>query len=114
MKIDNSQGWTEAIIDENCSTEKFLKIAGILHTTLDITFTNKISDLDSIYWDFIYKDRELTLHYNNYVGVTIFPKALTNATDLDNKAVTALNQTLSEYLQKFNDPINFVSKYFDP
>jgi len=114
MKIDNAKGWTEAIIEENCSTEKFYKVASILHTTLDITFTNKISDLDSIYWDFTYKDTELTLHYNNYMGVSIFPKALTTAGDLDNKMVTELGQTLSEDLQKFNDPNNFVSKYFYP
>lgn len=26
MKIDNSKGWTEAIVDENCSINKFCKI----------------------------------------------------------------------------------------
>jgi hypothetical protein len=98
MKIDNANGWTEVIIDENCSTEKFYKVAGILHTTLDITFTTKISDLDSIYWNFIYKGTELTLHYNNYMGVSIFPTALTNAVTLDNKTVTELGEILSEYL----------------
>ena len=96
MKIDNSNGWTEAIIDENCSAEMFYKIAAILHSTLDIAFTNKISNLDSIYWDFIYKDVELTLHYNNYIGVLIFPKALANATVLQNKTVTELGDTFSK------------------
>lgn len=114
MKINNSQGWTEAVVVENCSTEEFYKIAGVLHTTLGITFTNKISDSDSIYWDFIYKDAELTLHYNNYIGVSIFPKALTTAIDRENKTVMELSQTLSGFLKKFNDPKNFVSKYFDP
>jgi hypothetical protein len=66
MKIDNTKTWTEGIIEENCSKETFYKVA----------------DLDSIYWDFIYEQRELTLHYNNYIGVSIFPKALKNAVDL--------------------------------
>jgi hypothetical protein len=70
MKIDNSKGWTEAIIDENCSIDNFKKIASILHTTLGISFTNKISDTDSSYWDFTYKEKELTLHFNVYVGVS--------------------------------------------
>ena len=96
MKIDNSKGWTEAIIDENCSIDKFYKIAGILHTTLDISFTNKISDTDSNYWDFIYKESELTLHYNIYIGVSISPKSLTNANSIDNQIVLDLSQTLSD------------------
>ena len=114
MKIDNSKGWTEAIVDENCSIDKFYKIAGIIHTILDISFTNKISDTDTSYWDFIYKDKELTLHYNIYVGVSIFPKSMTNASSSDNKIVLDLSKTLSDDLEKFNNPDNFVSKYFDP
>jgi len=114
MKIDNSKGWTEAIVDENCSIDMFYKIAGILHTNLDISFKNKINDTDTSYWDFIYKDNELTLHYNIYVGVSIFPKSMTNASSSDNQIVLELSKTLSDDLEKFNNPDNFVSKYFDP
>ncbi len=114
MKIDNSEGWTEAIIDENCSIDKFYKIAKILHTTFDVSFTNKISDTDSTYWDFRYKDKELTLHYNIYVGVSIFPKSLTNATSSDNQIVLDLSKNLSDNLENFTNPDKFVSKYFDP
>lgn len=114
MKIDNSKGWTEAIIYEDCTMDKFYKISGILHTTLDITFTNKISDIDSNYWDFIYKEKELTLHYNIFVGVSVFPKSLTNATSSDNQIVLDLSKTLLDDLEKFNNPDKFVSKYFDP
>ena len=114
MKIDNSKGWTEAIIYEKCSIDKFYKISGILHTNLGISFTNKISDTDSNYWDFIYKGTELTLHYNIYVGISLFPKSLTNATSSDNKIVLDISKTLSDDLQKFNAPDRFVSKYFDP
>jgi len=114
MKIDNSKGWTEAIIDENCSIDKFYKIAGILHTTLGISFKNKITDIDSSYWDFSYKEKELTLHYNIYVGISIFPKSLRNATSSDNQVVLDLSKTLSDSLEKFNSSDNFVSKYFDP
>ena len=114
MKIDNSKGWTEAIIDENCSIDKFYKIAGILHTTLDITFTNKITEIDSNYWDFIYKEKELTLHYNIFVGVSVFPKSLINTTSSDNQIVLDLSKSLTDDLEKFNNPDKFVSKYFDP
>ena len=114
MKIDNSKGWTEVIIAENCSTQEFLKIAGILQSSLEIFFQDKLSDKDSIYWDFFYKEKELTLHYNTYVGISIFPKVLTNSTKSDNQMVLELSKTLSDNLEKFNNPGNFVAKYFDP
>lgn len=114
MKIDNSKGWTEGIVGENCSIDIFYKIAGILQTTLGISFTNKISDTDTSYWDFIYKDNEITLHYNIYVGVSIFPKSMTNASSSENQIVLELSKTLSNDLEKFDNPDNFVSKYFDP
>ncbi len=114
MKIENDKGWIEIIIDDNCTIEKFYKIAGILTTVLNIAFTNKISDLESSYWDFAYKKAELTLHYNTYLGVAIFPKNLTNANSLDNKIIIELSQTLLDDFKKFSDPNNFVSKYFDP
>ena len=114
MKIDNSKGWTEAIVAENCSIQEYLKIAGILQISLDISFQNKVSDADSIYWDFTYREKELTLHYNTYVGISIFPKALTNATDSDNQIVMDVSKTLSDDLEKINNPGNFVSKYFEP
>ena len=104
MKIDNSQGWTEAIIYENCSIVKFHRITGILQATLNISFRNKISDLDSKYWDFTYNKKELTIHYNVYTGVTIFPKSLTNASAAENKVVEDLTNTLSDFLEKKSSP----------
>ena len=94
MKIEINKGYTEVIIDGNCSMERFYKIADILHTTLGISFKNKISDLDSCYWDFIYKETTLTLHYNTYAGISVFPKFLTNATSLDNQIVVEVYQAL--------------------
>lgn len=114
MRINNSKGWTEVIIAEDGSIDEFLKIAGILQISLDISFQNKLRGPDSFYWDFIYKEKELTLHYNTYVGISVFPKALTNATNSDNQVVWDLSKTLSADLEKFNNPGNFVSKYFDP
>jgi molybdenum cofactor cytidylyltransferase len=114
MKVNNSKGWTEAIVVENCPVQEFLKIAGILQISLNISFQNKLSDTDSIYWDFIYKEKELTLHYNTYDGISIFPKALKNATNSDNQIVLDLFEKLSDNLEKFNNLGNFVSKYFDP
>jgi hypothetical protein len=114
MKIDHSQGWTEAVIDSNCSIDKFYKIAEILKTILLISFSDKLGDTDSHYWDFTYKSRELTLHYNIYTGVSIFPKSLKNATESESLAVLDIYETLSDNFKLFDNADNFVSRYFDP
>ena len=114
MKIDKTKGWTEAIIDEDCSIDKFHKIAGILNSTLDISFKNKINDTESAYWDFSYKEKELTLHYNTYSGISVFPKSLINSNNSDNQTVLEFAKNLSENLGKLLNPKNSVSKYFDP
>ena len=114
MKIDNSKGWTEAIINENCSIDEFRKIAGILQSSFGILFTNKINDTDSFYWDFVHKDQELTLHFNVFIGVSLFPKSLTNATNAENQSVLDLYQHLTDILEKLNDNSRYVSKFFDP
>jgi hypothetical protein len=77
----------------------------------DVLCIKVISATESNYWDFIYKERQLTLHYNIYVGVSIFSKSLTNATSLDNQIVLDLSKTLSDGIEKFNNPDKFVAKF---
>jgi molybdenum cofactor cytidylyltransferase len=114
MKIDNSKGWTEGVINENCSIDEFRKIAGILQSSFDISFKNKINDTDTFYWDFVHKDQELTLHFNIFLGVSFFPKSLTNATNAENQSVLDLYQQLIDILEKLNDINRYVSKFFYP
>ncbi|MGV7107005.1 hypothetical protein [Flavobacterium sp. U410] len=114
MRIDRTKGWTEAIINENCSIDMFHKIAGIINTTLYISFKNKINDTESTYWDFNYKGKELTLHYNIYTGISVFPKSLVNANNSDNQIVLDFAENLSGIFKKNLVSENFVSKYFEP
>ncbi|MGE5106204.1 MAG: DUF3630 family protein [Sphingobacteriales bacterium] len=87
-------GCTEAIIEENCGFDRFYKVADILSDSLNISFTNKIDDSDSSYWDFNYKGQRLTLHYDIYNGVSIFPRKYRNAVRKDNEAVVELANVL--------------------
>lgn len=114
MKINYSQGWTEAVLDSNCSIDKFYKIAEILKTLLSISFSAKLGDLESHYWSFFYQSRELTLHYNIYTGISIFPKSLKKATESDSLAVLDIYENLSDNFKLIDNADNFVSKYFDP
>lgn len=80
-------GGTEAVIDDNCGITKFYAIANTLAEHLHIKFMNKVDDAETLDWDFKYKDQFLTLHYNIFNGVSIFPQPLENG-QMDNKAVT--------------------------
>ena len=67
-------GGTEAVIDDNCGISKFYAIANTLSDHLQIKFLNQIDDADTLDWDFRYKDQFLTLHYNIFNGVSIYPQ----------------------------------------
>ena len=79
-------GGTEAVIDDNCSISKFYAIAHTLAEQLQVCFINQVDETDTLEWDFKYKDQMLTLHYNNFEGVTIFPQQVKQVKK-DNKAV---------------------------
>src|SRR5689334_10544497 len=100
FQTDTSKGWTEAIIDDDCEFYKFEKVASLLTRKLNLTFTDQLNDFDSYYWDFVYDDSILCLHYNIYLGVSIFPKLFEDASNLDNenviKVATALMTQLEE------------------
>lgn len=95
MKIDTSKGWTEVIIDDDCAFDKFYAVADILETRFEVSFINKL-DPDTLYWDFDYEGLQLTLHYNVYLGVSIFPTALADASTADSNAVLKFGSLLFE------------------
>lgn len=73
-KLKTRYGGTEAVIDDNCGITKFYAIANTLAEHLQIQFMNQVDDAETLDWDFKYKDHFLTLHYNIFNGVSIFPQ----------------------------------------
>ena len=94
LTLRNDYGCTEAVIAENCGFDKFYKVADLLAERIKIRFTNKIDDSDTSYWDFLYRGHKLTLHYNIYDGVSIFPRNWKDALRKDNEAVAELATVL--------------------
>lgn len=94
LTLRNDYGCTEAIIEDNCGFDKFYRIADLLMEKIKVSFTNKIDDADTSYWDFTFKGRQLTLHYNIYNGVSIFPRNCQSAPPRDNEAVSELANIL--------------------
>lgn len=86
--LKTDYGATEAVIDDNCGISKFYSIAEALSDDLKVTFINQVDDADSLSWDFKYKKHLLTLHYNIFNGVSIFP--------LPGKDLSKVNKAVKE------------------
>jgi hypothetical protein len=84
--LKTQYGGTEAVIDDNCGISKFYAIANTLAEDLQVQFLNQIDDADTLDWDFKYKEQFLTLHYNIFNGVSIYPQQQ-NSVKRHNKAV---------------------------
>lgn len=97
-QLETEKGWTEAIIDNDCEFSKFYEVADLLSGGFNLTFSNKLDDFDTLYWDFEYKGNNLVLHYNIYLGVSIFPRAFKSATQTNNEAVIEISTLLFQKL----------------
>lgn len=96
---DLTKGWTEVIIDNDCESETFYMAAEILQSHFMVTFTNKLNNPDTMYWDFEFKDSKLVFFYNIYEGTTIFPRGFKDSTQEDNDAAVEIGTLL---YQKIN------------
>ncbi len=85
-ELKTSYGGTEAVIDDNCGISKFYAIANTLAEDLQVKFLNQVDDAETLDWDFQYRGQFLTLHYNMFNGVSIYPQSQKNAVK-DNSAV---------------------------
>jgi hypothetical protein len=90
-QLNTDMGGIEAVIDDNCGISKFNNISAMLLRELKVKFMGKQDDSDTVDWHFKYKGHPLTLHYNIYNGVSIFPQ-----NKKDNRAVSEL----ADYLQR--------------
>lgn len=91
--LTTNAGNTEAVIDDNCGVTKFYAIAQTLAADLQIKFLNQVDDSETLNWDFHYQNQLLTLHYNIYNGVSVFPLHI-KSMQQENNAVLAIAQFL--------------------
>jgi hypothetical protein len=91
-------GCTEAIIDDDCGLKRFYEVANILSDDLDVRFSDKQDDFDTLTWDFHFKGHTLTLHYNIYTGISIYPRKFREALRKDNDAVIEVARFLEKKL----------------
>jgi hypothetical protein len=91
-------GCTEAIIDDDCGLKRFYEVANILVDHLEIRFTLKQDDFDTLTWNFLYRGHILTLHYNIYTGISIYPYKFREARRKENDAVVEVARFLENKL----------------
>ena len=103
LTLRTTLGCTEAVIDDDGGLKRFYQVADILSGDLQIRFSNKEDDFDTIDWEFRFKGHNLTLHYNIYNGISIFPTKTRDALNKDNKAVVELANVLETKLFTFQN-----------
>jgi hypothetical protein len=84
----------ETVIDDNCGISKFYAIAAALSNDLQVTFLNQIDDVETMDWDFSFKGKILTLHFDVYGGVSIVENHLST----DN--AVSLREDIADWLQR--------------
>lgn len=104
LTLRTTLGCTEAVISDDGGLKRFYQVADILSDDLHINFNNKEDDFDTINWEFRFKGHNLTLHYNIYNGISIFPTKTRDALNKDNKAVVDLANALE--MRLFNENRN--------
>lgn len=97
-KIITEKGLTEVIVEEDCELDKFYKVADLLSNHFNLIFLDKLVGLDTIYWDFEYNGNDLVLHFNVFMGISIFPKELKSATQTNNESVVEIATLLFQKL----------------
>jgi hypothetical protein len=89
LLLNNSSA--EVVIDDNCGISKFYAVANLLQNDLQISFLNQVDDVELLNWDFSYKKKFLTLHYDMYGGVSI-------KESINKKQEDLISQELGDYL----------------
>ena len=89
-------GYNEAILDDNASYDHFFRWADLLADKLNISFTRKLDDFQALYWEFLYKGTSLTLSFNIFNGISIFPSLEENSDYFENAAIAELVDLLKE------------------
>ena len=92
--VNTTNGWTEVILLKDCEMQKVSQVAAILTDKLNIQFTQRMNNTDTLYWDFKYEGAELCLHYNLYLGISIHPVCLKEAEEWENEAVIKVSKEI--------------------
>ena len=102
LTLRTTLGCTEVVIDDDGGLKRFYQVADILSEDFKVSFIRKEDDFDTIDWEFKFRGHGMTLHYNIYNGVSIFPTKTRDALNKDNRAVVELAAVLEGRIISFD------------
>lgn len=73
---------------------RFLHFTKKIEKELNVSFTEKIDDFDSLFWIFEYKSCKMVVSYDVFHGISIYPKNAKMATEEDNLKIYDLKEAL--------------------
>jgi frataxin-like iron-binding protein CyaY len=85
-----TKSYSEILISIEPDSELFKSLSDRLRAEFQAELIDKVEDLDSKYFDFKIKDNVLTLHLQDYIGITLFPKDLNDSTEKANLLAEAI------------------------
>lgn len=88
--------YSEIILSEQPDNERLDEIAKKLISEFGAKSIGRVYDLDSLYWDFKIDSEIITLHQQTFIGITIFPRELVNATAKANQIVERIGLLLKQ------------------
>lgn len=92
--ITNCREGEEIEITDNAEFAEFYLFADQLMEIAGITYGTKLDDFDSMYWDFSYKGVGMVLHYNIFLGISIFLRKTANASLEEKNSLRKLSELL--------------------
>ncbi len=93
------QKYTEILISSEITNIVFEKIENRIIKEFRAEIIRKLYDLDSTYYDFKISSNLITLHKQVFVGISIFPTDLNNASIECNDVVTKIGYDLKSFVK---------------
>ncbi|MBN8703794.1 MAG: hypothetical protein J0M08_12070 [Bacteroidetes bacterium] len=95
VTIEKSDDFVEAKFEDVKEFEEFYKLADTICDKLKSSFVNKVDDFDSLYWEFLYSGVRFILHYNTYLGISIYPHKSQQVTGKEEDILRMLLSTIA-------------------
>jgi hypothetical protein len=86
--------YTEILISEEADSTVFESCASKLTLLFGAKIINHVNDLDTDYLDVEIDQEKITLHRQTFIGISIFPTDLENATQQANTLVEKVGRQL--------------------
>lgn len=74
-----TKAYSEILMTEQPDSALFKRLADRIVSEFKATIIEQINDMDSAYWDFQVQSEVITLHQQTYLGISVFPRDLENA-----------------------------------